>query len=54
MPNITNEVELGLQFIGFWKSFVDTFDIHKYEVYLTGERYEVMLHNFRAPELTCC
>lgn len=39
VPNITNEVELGLELIGFYKSFVDTFDVHKYDVYLTGESY---------------
>ncbi|KAF2803373.1 alpha/beta-hydrolase [Mytilinidion resinicola] len=38
-PNITNEVELGLEFIGFYKQFVDTFDVHKWKVYLTGESY---------------
>lgn len=36
-PNITNEVELGLQFIGFYKQFVDTFNAHGKKVYLTGE-----------------
>ncbi|KAL8793861.1 MAG: hypothetical protein Q9195_003587 [Heterodermia aff. obscurata] len=39
VPNITNEVELGLEFIGFYKSFVDAFDVHGYSVYLTGESY---------------
>lgn len=39
VPNITNEVELGLELIGFYKSFVDTFDVHSYDVYLTGESY---------------
>ncbi|TKX27404.1 serine carboxypeptidase-like protein 1 [Elsinoe australis] len=39
VPNITNEVELGLEFIGFYKSFVDTFDTHGWDVYLTGESY---------------
>ena len=39
VPNITNEVELGLEFIGFFKSFVDAFDVHGYSVYLTGESY---------------
>jgi carboxypeptidase D len=39
VPNITNEVELGLQLIGFYKSFVDTFDTHGWDVYLTGESY---------------
>lgn len=38
-PNITNEVELGQQFIGFYKQFVDAFQIHGYKVYLTGESY---------------
>ena len=39
VPNITNEVELGLEFIGFYKNFVDAFDIHGWKVYLTGESY---------------
>ena len=39
VPNITNEVELGLEFIGFYKNFVDAFDVHGYKVYLTGESY---------------
>lgn len=42
VPNITNEVELGLQFIGFYKQFVDTFNVHGWEVYLTGESYAGM------------
>jgi carboxypeptidase C (cathepsin A) len=39
VPNITNEVELGLELAGFYKSFVDTFAVNNYDVYLTGERY---------------
>ncbi len=39
VPNITNEVELGEQLKGFYKSFVDTFQVHKRKVYLTGESY---------------
>jgi carboxypeptidase D len=39
VPNISDEVELGKQFIGFWKNFVDTFDMHGFDVYLTGESY---------------
>ena len=39
VPNITNEVELGLEFIGFYKQFVDTFGLQGYKVYLTGESY---------------
>jgi carboxypeptidase D len=38
VPNIENEVELGLEMAGFYKSFVDTFDVQNYDVYLTGER----------------
>ena len=29
-PNITNEVELGLQFIGFWQNFITTFSMQGY------------------------
>jgi carboxypeptidase D len=38
-PNITNEVELGQQFVGFYKNFMDTFDLQGREIYLTGESY---------------
>ncbi|KAG8531318.1 uncharacterized protein KY384_002947 [Bacidia gigantensis] len=39
VPNITNEVELAQEFIGFYKNFVDTFSAQNYKVYLTGESY---------------
>ena len=39
VPNITNEVELGLEFIGFYKSFVDAFQVYEKPVYVTGESY---------------
>ncbi|KAF2732589.1 alpha/beta-hydrolase [Polyplosphaeria fusca] len=39
VPNITNEVELGLEFRGFWKNFIDTFDLQQYDMYITGESY---------------
>lgn len=38
-PNITNEVELGLQFTGFWKNFIDTFELKGATTYITGESY---------------
>ncbi|KAL1641109.1 hypothetical protein SLS58_006383 [Diplodia intermedia] len=38
-PDITNELELAKEFAGFYKSFVDTFDTHGSEVYITGESY---------------
>ncbi|RBQ90161.1 hypothetical protein VDGD_07306 [Verticillium dahliae] len=39
IPSITNEVELGLQFIGFWRNFIETFDLHGVTTYITGESY---------------
>ncbi|KAL8830342.1 MAG: hypothetical protein Q9191_001483 [Dirinaria sp. TL-2023a] len=39
VPNITNEVQLGLEFIGFYKSFVDAFQVQNRKVYITGESY---------------
>jgi carboxypeptidase D len=38
-PNITDEVELATQFRGFYKSFFDTFDLHGWKTYITGESY---------------
>lgn len=38
-PNITNEIELADEFRGFWKSFIDTFDLKTWDVYVTGESY---------------
>ncbi|KAH5737487.1 carboxypeptidase [Parastagonospora nodorum] len=39
VPNITNEVELGNEFRGFYKSFVDLFGIYNWKTYITGESY---------------
>jgi carboxypeptidase D len=38
-PNITNEVELGVEFRGFYKSFVDLFGLYNWKTYITGESY---------------
>lgn len=38
-PNIRNEVELGKQFIGFYKNFVNTFNLKGRKTYITGESY---------------
>ncbi|KJX93216.1 serine carboxypeptidase like protein [Zymoseptoria brevis] len=38
-PNITNEVELGQEFVGFYKQFSKTFDLRGRDIYLTGESY---------------
>ncbi|EST07834.1 Peptidase S10, serine carboxypeptidase [Kalmanozyma brasiliensis GHG001] len=38
-PNITTEAELADQFKGFFRNFVDTFDLQNRSVYITGESY---------------
>ncbi|KAH7143783.1 Alpha/Beta hydrolase protein [Dactylonectria macrodidyma] len=38
-PNITNEVELGLEFTGFWRNFIETFGLKGATTYITGESY---------------
>ncbi|KAH9845151.1 carboxypeptidase cpdS-like [Teratosphaeria destructans] len=36
---ITNEKDVADYFKGFWKNFIDTFDLHNAKVYITGESY---------------
>lgn len=36
---ITNEVDVGRDFAGFWKNFIETFNMTGYKVYITGESY---------------
>ena len=38
-PTATNEEEVGQQFLGFWKNFIDTFGLQNRKVYITGESY---------------
>ncbi|KAF2114000.1 serine carboxypeptidase [Lophiotrema nucula] len=38
-PNITDEVQLGVEFRGFWKNFISTFGMNNYDMYITGESY---------------
>ncbi|KAF9690673.1 hypothetical protein EKO04_011557 [Ascochyta lentis] len=38
-PNINDEVELADQFLGFYKNFVDLFELYNWKTYLTGESY---------------
>ena len=38
-PDIDDEVELGQQFIGFWKNFFDAFELQGRKTYVTGESY---------------
>lgn len=37
--NYTNEIEVAAGFLGFWKNFVDTFDLQGSKVTVTGESY---------------
>lgn len=38
-PTANSTEELAPQFLGFWKNFIDTFDLKGSKVYLTGESY---------------
>lgn len=38
-PDLQNEDDLVREFKGFWKNFMDTFDLHDRKIYLTGESY---------------
>ncbi|KAF2092037.1 alpha/beta-hydrolase [Saccharata proteae CBS 121410] len=38
-PDIYDEVGLGQEFIGFYKQFVEAFQLHGRKVYITGESY---------------
>lgn len=38
-PTATSETDVAAQFLGFWKNFVNTFDLHKRKVFITGESY---------------
>ncbi|KAF3921048.1 hypothetical protein AA313_de0202726 [Arthrobotrys entomopaga] len=38
-PNISNQEELAVQFLGFMKNFVDKFGLHNKRIWLTGESY---------------
>lgn len=35
-PDILNEIDLVREFKGFWKNFMDTFDLHQRKVYLVS------------------
>lgn len=36
---VNDEIDVGNQFAAFWKNFIDTFSMHGYKVYITGESY---------------
>ena len=37
--NATSEIDVATQFRGFWRNFVDLFELHDRKVYVTGESY---------------
>ncbi|KUI54170.1 Carboxypeptidase cpdS [Cytospora mali] len=39
---VTNEEDVARDFAGFWKNFIETFDMQGYKVYITGESYAGM------------
>ena len=36
---LTTFVDVATQFRGFWRNFVDLFDLHGRKLYVTGESY---------------
>lgn len=49
VPDITNEVELAQEFLGFWKNFVNTFSLEGFDMFITGESYG----GFYVPYIVC-
>lgn len=39
IPTATSEADVAAQFLGFWKNFVDTFNLQNRRVFITGESY---------------
>jgi carboxypeptidase D len=39
IPTATSETDVASQFMGFWKNFVDTFELQGRQVFITGESY---------------
>jgi carboxypeptidase D len=35
----TNEVDAAQEFLGFWRTFMDTYGLHGRKVYIAGESY---------------
>jgi carboxypeptidase D len=38
-PTANSTEEAAQQFLGFWKNFIDTFDLKGRKVYIAGESY---------------
>jgi carboxypeptidase D len=41
-PKATTEADVAHEFMGFFKNFIDTFDMHNAKIYITGESYAGM------------
>lgn len=39
IPTATSETDVAAQFLGFFKNFLDTFDLYNKRIYITGESY---------------
>ncbi|KAI9671917.1 MAG: hypothetical protein M1817_002352 [Caeruleum heppii] len=39
VPSATSEEDVAAQFLGFFKNFLDTFELHNKRIYITGESY---------------
>lgn len=38
-PSATSETDVASQFLGFFKNFLDTFNLYHKKIYITGESY---------------
>ena len=38
-PSATSERDVAAQFLGFFKNFLDTFELHNKKIFITGESY---------------
>ncbi|MCJ1314230.1 hypothetical protein MMC25_007910 [Agyrium rufum] len=38
-PDISNDFDMAKEFMGFYKNFIDTFDLHGSDAYITGESF---------------
>lgn len=36
---VNDQIDVGNQFAGFWKNFINTFSLQGYKIYITGESY---------------
>lgn len=51
-PNATDEHDVAEQFNGFWKNFLDLFDLHDYDIILGGQSYAGLYVPFIASHMS--